>query len=221
MLKFLVLVASLALGPAACSTVRYPEVVLPQGKPPATRPVVAIIEPLAHLDSDQLLQSYGELWTSQSEADLGASARLIQLLRGTDLFEEVDFLCQLSSQPNVALSVVTQPWSRDARDTSEVTFWYWMLTIGVVPWIETLDYGVRFTVVERSTNEVVFEHEETSVVGWVALFINLSPSWHTERNPKARSIALAGLLQRLEPSIFDPKQWLSPAEVGRLTTRCS
>ncbi len=217
------IVASIAMLPlalTACSTIRYPEVVPPRVELPATRPVVGIVEPLAHLDAIQPPESHRRLLTHESERDLKASAHLIQLLRGTGLFEEVDFVCQLGSEPNVGLFAIPQLWSRNERDTSTLTFWLWLLTIGIVPWVETRDLGVRFAAVARSGPEVVLVHEETSVVGWVAPFMNLSPEWHTRRNPEARSVALSAILQQLEPSIFDPAEWLSRVDVDRLTRRC-
>ena len=60
-----------------CSTVSYPRVGSPVGVPPATRPVVGVVEPLARLDADQPEPLYGELWTYESEADLKAAAHLI------------------------------------------------------------------------------------------------------------------------------------------------
>jgi hypothetical protein len=214
--------ALLAITLTSCVTIRAPEVGPIDHTPiPESRPVIGVLEPVPHLDSEQPLSDWGSLQTRDYEAELSSAAHLIALLRGSGLFREVDFVCQLVSPPELVVAVTANPRPSKPDEYSEAMFFSWLITVGLIPWIETRDYGTEFFFVNQTGDPILLEHLETSVAGWAALPMNLSSRWQSERDPDRRAKALVHVLLEREPSPLLPENWLNHSEAIRLTRHCS
>ena len=211
----------LALLLSGCSAFRYPTgITLAEREVlanfQAPKPTVGVQEPRIHLDAKQPLAE-SEFWTYETRGAIDRATYLIHSLRGTGLFEQVDFLCQLSSAPDIVIEPRTgPPGSGDPE-----AFWPWFITFGLFPWTATEQKGVYFARQDREQAEVRFDWPETFVIGWFAVPLHLSPNWHLERSSQAFQQSLASHLLTSNSDLWKKDTWLTREDAGRLTRHCS
>ena len=115
---------------------------------------------------------------------------LIADLRKTGLFGSVDRRWDLPVRPDV-VATVEEPIHGTASLRPLLT----LVTLGIIPTTIVERHGQVFSLVspDRPTESVriSYTYESESVLGWVALFLNLSPNWSL--NPSANRRYLDGL----------------------------
>ncbi len=217
----------LALAPvlSACQAYRYPaanslvdRAVVGQSK--MTRPVIGVLEPEIALDDDEL-SADERLSTYKTRFGIERASSVIASLRDTGLFEEVDFLCQLKSAPNIAVEVDIMPDPPSDPDAGVANMYFMLISGGVIPFVETYQAGLSFHRWNRPDESVKFDWPEQQVVGWLATPLPLLPGWLGSRSPDLRTEYLTNHLVAKHERLFDPDTWLTPGETRRLTSGCS
>ena len=102
------------------------------------------------------------------------SDQLVPVLQRTGMFREVDHLRNLSS---VDLVVRVEDRIGHANPIPWIPF----ITLGIVPLIVQDQYGVSFSFSAMGGRQkkvrVEYRYQTTSIMGWVAVPLNLLPAW--------------------------------------------
>lgn len=104
------------------------------------------------------------------------ATELVESLRATGLFSEVDLVTQLTHPPDVVLSARLSPAGRDAK-INPYSYLFWICTLGIVPIVASADTGVYFSRADEPNQVYSFPYPTDVVIGWAALFLNVLPDW--------------------------------------------
>jgi len=132
-------------------------------------------EELRMVRAERLPLVVGVEWSSQPSPPCGPT--LVELLRATNLFREVNYFESLSAPPDLIARVERRCHENGGGWVPILP----LLTLGIVPQWYSTGYGYAFTLRSpRSADQVVIDcrpHEGAYLMGWAATLLSLSPDW--------------------------------------------
>jgi len=106
---------------------------------------------------------------------------LIKQLRRTALFEQVDYIKELTDRPHIVARI-----DNNYGPHAEIPIVF-LYTLGIVPTVHTQQSGLGFSfwLTDGSRNhiQITAAYEQTSIGGWYALLKNISPNWTVHPDP--------------------------------------
>jgi hypothetical protein len=187
---FLVLLAPV-LG---CVAYRYPSGPSPQERSALRtlnlpKLVVGVVEPEIHFQGQA--SDFGDsLAEVRARVEMDQACHLIESLRGTGLFGEVDFVKRLHAKPD--LVVRAEPSPRSTYDGDALI--PFAFSAGIFPVAGTDAEGVYFSRVDRPVEKFSFDWPVTGVWGFFGSVLLTFPGWHMQRDTDAFHAALAKYL---------------------------
>lgn len=177
-----------------CKAVRTPPELSPSQRaalesnaPP--RIVVGVRAPVVRLDSGKPV---GEISADVTRGELQSARHLIDALRATGLFANVDFVDYLHAAPDVTL-ISLGPTADRGFTANPYAVLVTLLTVGLVPVVMSPDESDRFARADAPQNVLEFDWRTTSVVGWGALLLLPTEAWRRDARA-TRNEAFASFL---------------------------
>ena len=97
-------------------------------------------------------------------------------LRNTKLFKAVDLSSKMKERPDLVANV-----EESIHGTASMRPCLTLITLGIIPTAVTEQHGEVFSLGSPDNPSrkvrVEFTYESTTMLGWLALFMNLSPNW--------------------------------------------
>jgi hypothetical protein len=115
-----------------------------------------------------------------------AAQRLVAVLRESQLFPAVGSVDELEGQRAIVVEPIDAPASEGDADM----VWAWGYTLGLIPMVETHDWGIYLRRVDGDVPELRCEWKVTSVMGWAALALLPFDAWQQRYDPAAFDYAL-------------------------------
>ncbi|HXK21378.1 MAG TPA: hypothetical protein VMS55_01750 [Myxococcota bacterium] len=131
--------------------------------------------------------------------DAGLCEKTVFALRNADAFEKVLDCGATSDEPHLDVAVEWGPRSPEAVELAEMSFTFWLLTAGLVPYRECLPNDSMSFSATRTPERVQLPSsgEVCTTAGWAALFLNLRSDQYWPMVWREREVSGRALRARL------------------------